>query len=496
MWKKSFAFLNKIVQHAHVGSVVIITCYILLAFRQIQMHSVTFDEPTHIRSGLEWLTQGYAPSDPFNPPLSKIPFAIVQLFGVNLLADPYLHVARFVSVGITAGFLFFFYFWIQKTFSKKIALLSLVFLIAEPSVIGYTSLATTEAMSLFVVFFVFTAAIAAIRKKNLFRLSVFIVSLILLYLTKTVFLAAFVPLFIIVFLQYKKAQWNIFFYAGVITFAVFLVLLILLSGAHAYRFLGISFPGVGVLKTTLSALSFVFNPKYAPTRSFIFFGHVYEKGTYLYMFVVLFLKTTPQLLLLSAWFIIAKIYKKSMAPRFALLTVISFFIVVVLGNYNVGERHILPILPFLALFGALAFQKIFIGTKQPAVHYLLIIVLTVFFIGSAFTQDTIAYITPFIGQQVGGNIIGDSNFDWGQSLPILAKEFPHIDYIVASSVADPALYGIHALPFTKSMSPQQFQGKNIFISRTIYIKEQFSKINFFAEKNAVFVANGTFLLFR
>ncbi|MDE2589370.1 MAG: glycosyltransferase family 39 protein, partial [Patescibacteria group bacterium] len=414
--------IKKVLFRFHILSLVIIAGYILLALRQIQTNSFTFDEPAHIRSGLEWLTTGYSPSDPFNPPLTKIPFGLLQLLGYRLLSDPFLHLARLVSVGITALFFVYFYFWTRKIFSQTIAFIGLLFLVCEPTVLAYTHLATTEAMSMAVVFFVFTRGVEAFQKRSVNNFCVFIFSLFLLFLSKTVFLIAFLPLCIYVFLSYKRFFSEDFFLPVFITIMTCMIISLLFVGGHSYHVFLFSFPGAGILRTTFSAISFVFNPKYTPTRSFIFFGKVYQKGVYIYPLVVFLLKTTPQLLILFTLFLIKKYYKYQLVLQVSLITILAFFIIVVIGNYNIGQRHLLPVFPLIALVSSVTFYTLIKGTKNFFLKYGVIVTLGVLCMFSAITPDSIAYITPVVGPVIGGNIIGESNFDWGQSLPILAQE--------------------------------------------------------------------------
>lgn len=491
-----FVEIKKRFLQFHVLSFVIIACYITLTARQIVTNSVTFDEPAHIRSGLEWLVMGYSPSDPFNPPLSKIPFGILQILGFHLQADPYLRIARFTSVSITAFFFLYFYFWTKKIFSQTIALIALFFLVCEPTVLAYTHLAATEAVTMLSCFFVFSTGIDAYRKPSIYRLCIFLFSLFLLYCTKTVFLLAFLPLFLIITLKYKQIFSRAFILPLLLTLCVCVCFLLLITGGHAYPLGGITFPGGGIIKTTLLAASFVFNPKYTPTRSFIFFGSVYHKGFYIYPFIAFLLKTSPQVILLFGWFLLNRFYKKSSILLFALITIISFFAVVVIGNYNIGQRHILSVFPFIAILIAYATYTLFQATKNVFLRYSMFFIIGIACVFSAVTQDTIAYITPAIGSVVGGNIIGDSNFDWGQSIPLLAREYPNIDYVATSSVASPVWYGIYAKPLFSKTNNKELLGKQIAISRSAYIKEKYSKSPFFAEKNATYIVNGTFLLFH
>ena len=495
-----FYFLKKSLFRGHILSFFIIACYVFIAFQQVLHNSITYDEPAHIRSGLEWLTTGYSPSDPLNPPLPKIIFGLLQFAGVKLLSDPYLVVARGISIGVASVFFFFYYFWVKKEFSSKIALLSLLFLVCEPGVIAYTHLATTETMTMVIVFLVFVCAIYSIQKVMTWRLFLFLFSLQLLFFTKTIFLLASFPLLIIVLRKYMHISLVTITRVAICQLFLFAVLEVCLTGGHAYPvfFHKVSFPGGGILHTSLTAVNYVSNAKYDSTKSMIFFGKVGNKGSYLYSFVSFFLKTSPQMFILFLVFLLFqyKTYKGSQILSSAIVTVIAIFAVTVIGNYNVGQRHIIAIFPFLAIFAALALEKITNTYKKNKIISSLIMALCLISLFIAITtQDTIAYITPFVGQNIGGNIVGDSNFDWGQSLPVLIKEKYPIDYIAASTIIGIVPYGMHAKILSYKTPKNLLKGKNVFISRTVYFKEGFYKDTLFQEKNAQFVANGTYLRF-
>jgi 4-amino-4-deoxy-L-arabinose transferase-like glycosyltransferase len=426
----------------------IILLYVILSTHQIFTHSVTFDEPLHISSSLEWLRDGTSVSDPLSPPLSKLPFGIFQIIDIDILSDPHLVTARSFMIVITAIFLIFFYYFIKNNFSKKVALWSLFLLSIEPTLISYTHLANTEAITLFTFFLVFASGINLLKNTNSKNLTLFLITLILLYLTKSVFLPAFIFLLVAVLIRLKTLKLQSIFKSFLITILFFFSSIAILSGFNAYPIHGdlLNIPGGGILKTTITSFLYVTDPVYEQTRLIVFAGKAGHQGSIFYTPISLLLKTTPHLLILSLSFTIYYFWKLkaiNLIINQALLIIFSTIIIVILGKYNIGVRHLLPIFPFLALLAGLMIQEIIKFNNFIKAIVLILIFCSI--ITSILIKDKITYFTPLIGSSVGSYLITESNFDWGQSLPEL-KDIENIDYIVSYSPEKPAYYGISASP--------------------------------------------------
>jgi hypothetical protein len=122
-----------------------------------------------------------------------------------------------------------------------------------------------------------------------------------------------------------------------------------------------------------------------------------------------------------------------------------------LSNMNIGVRHILPIYGFLyvgcGVVGAAAIRRW--GRKA---------LLTVAGLAAALATETLSAAPDFIaffnvaagGERNGINLLADSNLDWGQDLPLLAKwQKAHPDvnlYLSYFGMTDPAAYGIRYRP--------------------------------------------------
>ena len=131
-------------------------------------------------------------------------------------------------------------------------------------------------------------------------------------------------------------------------------------------------------------------------------------------------------------------------------TEISFLIFIVfywglsiMGNLNIGVRHIIPTLPFMYLLIAGAMHRwikmplytlgrnplvfiaaLFTSLIKKWIRILIIVSLLIWYIGSSLSvyPHYIAYFNEFAGGPSGGHrYVVDSNLDWGQDLERLAK---------------------------------------------------------------------------
>jgi hypothetical protein len=116
-------------------------------------------------------------------------------------------------------------------------------------------------------------------------------------------------------------------------------------------------------------------------------------------------------------------------------------------NTNIGIRHILPIYPFIYLAMATAAARWFAKGSTSA-RILIVLLMTGLTVESASAwPDYIPFFNLACGGERGGlELLGDSNIDWGQDLPQLAKwQQNHANqrlYLLYFGMSDPAYYGI------------------------------------------------------
>jgi hypothetical protein len=469
-----------------------------LMMQAASIDSVTYDEKLHLDSAKEWWSLGHSPSDPFNPPLSKLPYFLLHLAGYDLTSDPFLRLPRLTTIFLSQILIIlvvsYAYVLTKSAFLSLIAGSLLAF---EPTFLAHAHLATTDLLATLTFFL----AIISWQYRSKFSRGgiAFTVSLALLAATKITLLPALLLYLILERLIIRKPL-------TIKSKSVLLTgvwCLIIIWGIHGFRFHPIinrtpPVPLGGYISTTLHAISAATHPKFESTRKLIYLEEVRGYGWYSYPFIAFLLKSSPSLLILcgiGTWlWSRSSIQKKLMQlaqPAF------SVFIIITLGRYSTGIRHLLPIYPFLILFGIVSLTSLPIKTRNA----LLLLLLPIHIISAMITKDHIAYFTPFVGAAKGGTIISDSNLDWGQSLaqiPYDLKAHGVLGPVYCSfmSPANPSLYGLHCLPIPPAaeITPQWALEKTLLISRTKYYQDGYHQ-SFLHDINPRMIANKTILMF-
>jgi hypothetical protein len=118
-----------------------------------------------------------------------------------------------------------------------------------------------------------------------------------------------------------------------------------------------------------------------------------------------------------------------------------------LGNLNLGLRHLLPIYPFIYLAIGVAFARLWRWKRRAGLAVGLLLGLGLL----AETLQAFPDFIPFFNTAAGGargglDILSDSNLDWGQDLKLLALwQQSHPDtplYLCYFGMADPHYYGL------------------------------------------------------
>jgi hypothetical protein len=177
-------------------------------------------------------------------------------------------------------------------------------------------------------------------------------------------------------------------------------------------------------------------------------------------------------------------------------------------NLNVGLRHILPIYPFLFIGLGVTAAGVWRRRKVAGIFVLVLF--------AGLLAETLAaypnYI-PFFNVAVGGSggglkLLSDSNLDWGQDLPLVAKwQAEHPDrpvYLLYFGSADPGYYGLKRLIDPGSMDipgerPAPRSGAVFAISATVmqgvYQPQQREVYQKFMRQKPLAVLGGTLYLF-
>ncbi|MBI1762653.1 MAG: glycosyltransferase family 39 protein [Acidobacteria bacterium] len=171
-----------------------------------------------------------------------------------------------------------------------------------------------------------------------------------------------------------------------------------------------------------------------------------------YYFLVTFLVKTPLplLILIGLGAVFIRRYGAGWWLETSLLLPVAIYWAVTLGSkINIGNRHLLPIYPFLIVFAAKA-ARAFAEPQQRFLKAALLLLLGWNLVETVRVYPHfLTYFNQIAGGSAGGyNWLVDSNLDWGQGLKELAKyrqaHPAEPFYFSYFGSADPAIYGIQA----------------------------------------------------
>jgi hypothetical protein len=141
-----------------------------------------------------------------------------------------------------------------------------------------------------------------------------------------------------------------------------------------------------------------------------------------------------------------------------LLYPVCFLVFAIWARITMGERHLLPIYPFVLLLAS-AFWEFANGPSAGGVRSskqgkraLVFIVLAALVVNAAdalrYAPDYLSYFNVLIPNRTSYKYLSDSNLDWGQGLLALRRyeaEHPNEQIFLAYfGSVDPAVYGIRA----------------------------------------------------
>ncbi len=160
-------------------------------------------------------------------------------------------------------------------------------------------------------------------------------------------------------------------------------------------------------------------------------GRVSTEGFPHYFFVAYGAKSTLAFLAVTLAILVALLRRApglSEEVRLFLVPVAVLFLASIGTTYNIGIRHLLPIYPFLALFGAALFARAWERRRESgraraaAALWLLLPVVSAVELARIHPHE-LSYFNPLAGGPSGGaRILSDSNIDWGLDLRRLAAE--------------------------------------------------------------------------
>ena len=196
-------------------------------------------------------------------------------------------------------------------------------------------------------------------------------------------------------------------------------------------------------------------PDIAPDYRFYFWGQVSEKPVWYHAVASLAIKTP-----LSVWLLLAlaagSVLRSPHARRAAGVCAIPVCALLFASFFDVtapGVRRVLPAVPFVLLLAGLALERE-VGPALRTGAWLAAAASAA--AAFAIYPHHLSYINPlFGGPERGPYVLDESDIDWGQDLPALARwQAEHLpDESISLSyfgIADPAAYGVRAVPLDAS----------------------------------------------
>jgi 4-amino-4-deoxy-L-arabinose transferase-like glycosyltransferase len=472
----------------------------------IGTQSLTFDEPVHILTGLQiWRAGSYAEWND-HPPLARILLAIPLLgrdwqLGLARRQDQWNDhspKARLVwspqnpealawhvrPVNLLLGLLLAILLWVtaRRLFSEGAANLALVLFVFSPGLIAHFSVATTDGAGTLMVF------AAAVQMALWWRNPSWNRTIVLALVLGGLLMAKFYtpPLFALalaVVLTVKERRlvlrpraWN----WSKATSVVAIAFVVLWAG---YRFhvprLTLHDGRLGLTSPDGSRYQFAEVPTQRsfslpiPAGEYLsglvdvakhdryghpsyFLGRMSDSGGWkLYFPVAILLKWPTVVLVLFFAAVILALRRRIAVPQEMLVMLCFpavFLLLSLFSGIEIGDRHILPVYPFVLLLAGALWE--FAKQRRALVAVVSVLVLLHVVDGLRYAPDYLSYFNVFVKNDESYRLLSDSNLDWGQGLIALRKyEQDHPGeqvHLVYFGSVYPAQYGVHAIPLPES----------------------------------------------
>jgi hypothetical protein len=195
----------------------------------------------------------------------------------------------------------------------------------------------------------------------------------------------------------------------------------------------------------------IVNANHNPNHQFYLFGNFSLTGWWYYFPVALAVKATVPLLITVALatvvYLTARQFIDSRGEMLILVTVVSYAMAIVLGADNLGVRYLLPLFPFLFIWGSRIAVEL--SKKPVGVALLVLLVGWQARAGLGAFPNYIPYFNELAGGATGGiTLLDDSNLDWGQNMKqaaeyVRAHGLERVELLPFSPFDSPRYYGIN-----------------------------------------------------
>ena len=157
----------------------------------------------------------------------------------------------------------------------------------------------------------------------------------------------------------------------------------------------------------------------------------------------------------GAFMLLRKRIALSRGAWLAAVLPVAFFMLTIPTTLQIGDRHVLPIYPFLLIAAAAAWHALR-GSKKALAALSLLAALNAVDV-SRYAPDYLSYFTAVVRPTQTWKYLADSNIDWGQGLIALKKyqdEHPgETLYVRTFGGFDPTFYGIKCQAFSRTERP-------------------------------------------
>ncbi len=488
-------FLTAIKKNQFLPVFVLLTIFVSLAISSLIQKSATFDETNHLIRGLYPISKKEFTLNKEHPPLVNflqgLPVSLINnptLPSANAEMHPFFHYsrrvlwsgsndgktmiiqARFVTVFLSVLLGIMVFWWSRELYGYEGGLLSLALYCFSPAILAHSRLVTTDLGLTFFLFIYYFAFWNFLRSPSIKRaiiaglcLGAAIGSKHLALLLIPITLAILILAQILGGIKFRPALYFLpgmvldrldkargVFYAVIAWLIVTFIAFFIVWGLYGFSVGSIGETGIlAPMPDYFEGLRLGLN-SVKSGRVYYLDGGISDAGWLVFFFKAFVYKTPiPLLIILLAalvWRFISKepIGKEIKWIGFAL---ICFILVLATKKVNLGLRYLLSVYPFLFLFaGALVkLPKLRVGI------FILIgwLAVEVF----AAHPHYISYFNQFIPPERKRFHLVDSNLDWGQDLPALARwqkdnkiKVIRLGYF---GTANPEAYGVkfEALPF-------------------------------------------------
>lgn len=416
-----------------------------LALTSAIQKSPTMDEQNHIARGAAYLGTGDPRLSIEHPPLvnvlSALPahlllelrlpldewweagewyhFADNFLWRVNQDPDRIVFLARLPIIGLGLMLAALVFRWASARFGPWGGLLAAAFCALDPNILAHERLSTTDVGGTFFVFLAAYALWRAFRRPSIYQVLWAGLAMGLAFAAKLLALL-FGPILALAILldalpggpgRIRRALSRV----GIVLVVTSLALLVVWA---AYCFQvgsleegGISVPAPPYVRGIQAILNFA-----SGGRPGYLLGQLNTEGWWYYFPVAFAVKTPLAILTGLLLATLAMLRRPSRDDLFILFPPLLFFLTLTAARLNLGYRHLLPMLPFLAVHLArLVHSPHPLVTPSPCLPVALVLWLAL--TAACIYPHFLTYFNPIGGgPENGWRILADSNVDWGQDL--------------------------------------------------------------------------------